>query len=124
MTGQRAQTLPDGTAPTDALRALADALRADDGPAITTALGAVTAARDHFLELELESESGEVSARLTEAEAQLLGADVRAQARRSELEDADLFTVASGLQTTQGHLEAALRTVATVRQRSLLDYLR
>lgn len=122
VTGERVQTLADGTAPTDALRALADALRANDGAAIETALGGVTEARDHFI--ELESESGEVSARLSEAEAQLADADVRAQARRSELEDADLFEVASGLQTTQGHLEAALRTVASVRQRSLLDYLR
>lgn len=122
VSGERAQTLPGGGLATDAFRTLATALRANDGAAVTAALDGITAARDHFI--ELGSESGEASSRLTEAEAQLSGANLRAQARRSELEDVDMFEVAAGLQKTQGHLEAALRTVATVRQRSLLDYLR
>ena len=98
------------------------ALRANDGPAITTALEQVTATRDHFI--ELESESGETSKRLLDAEAQLSDAFVRSEAQRSEYEEADMFEVATGLQKTQSHLEAALQTVASVRQRSLLDYLR
>lgn len=122
VSGERVQTLPGGGLATDALRTLAGALRSDDGPAITAALDGVTAARDHFI--DLSAASGETSSRLTEAEAQLSEANVRAQTRRSELEDADLFEVATGLQKTQSHLEAALKTVAAVRQRSLLDYLR
>lgn len=122
VSGERAQTLPDGTLATDALQGLADALRANDGPAITTALEQVTATRDHFI--ELESESGETSKRLLDAEAQLSDAFVRSEAQRSEYEEADMFEVATGLQKTQSHLEAALQTVASVRQRSLLDYLR
>lgn len=122
VSGERVQTLPDGGLATDSFRALADALRADDGPAITAALESMTATRDHYL--ALEAEAGETSSRLTEAEGQLSEADLRAQARRSELEDADFFEVAAGLQKTQGHLDAALKTVAAVRQRSLLDYLR
>lgn len=120
--GDRVQTLPDGGLATDSLRALADALRADDGAAISAALEGVTATRDHFI--ALEGEHGETSYRLTSAEEQLGAAQIRSEARRSELEDADLYEVASGLQRVQGQLEAAYKTVASVQQRSLLDYLR
>ena len=118
VTGERVQTLPGGGLATDALRALSDALRANDGDAITAALEGVTEARDHFL--ALEGEHGETSARLTAAEEQLGSAQIRSEARRSELEDADLYEVATGLQRVQGHLEAALKTVASVQQLSLI----
>lgn len=122
ISGERVQSLASGGLATDPLRELADALRANDGAAISAALGRVTEARDHFI--DLEAEAGATSSRLTATEEQLAAADTRQRARRSELEDADLFEVAAGLQQTQGHLEAALRTVASIRQRSLLDYLR
>lgn len=121
VSGEAVQTVPSGGLATDALQTLAAALRADDGAAIEAALAGIEEARDHFL--GLESSHSEVAARLTEAEVQLTDADLRARSRQSELEDANLYEVATGLQRTQSHLEATLKTIASTSQRSLLDYL-
>ncbi|NNF58623.1 MAG: flagellar hook-associated protein 3 [Rhodothermaceae bacterium] len=120
MPGDRVQDLGGGQTAIGAMRALADALRGTGD--LEAAVAEVTAARDHFI--ALGSEVGEVGSRLSAAELQLNDTKLQAERRRSELEDADLFDVASGLQRTQGQLEAALQTIATLRQRSLLDYLR
>ena len=118
--GDRVQDLGGGQTAIAAMRTLADALRGTGD--LEAAVADVTAARDHFI--TLGTEIGEVGNRLSDAELQLNDTKLQAERRRSELEDADLFDVASGLQRTQGQLEAALQTIATLRQRSLLDYLR
>ncbi len=118
--GDRVQHLGNGQTATGALRALADALRGSGD--FETALADVAAARDHFIALAVEN--GEVRLRLDEAEAQLDAAALLAERHRADLEDTDLFAAASEAQRAQSQLEATLQTIAAIRQRSLLDYLR
>ncbi len=125
VTGDRVNVYADGgdgpaQTVTGALQALADALRSGEG--LEDAVGEVEQARDHLI--AVAGEYGETGRRLSTAEVQLADAALLAERRRSELEDADLFEVTAGIQRAQVQLQATLQTLATVEQRSLLDYLR
>ena len=120
ISGDRVQDIGGGQTAVGALQALSAALRGTGDS--TGVMDEVVAARDHFI--TLGSQVGEIGRRLSDAEVQLSDAKLQSEQRRSQYEDADFFEVASGLQQKQGQLEAALQTMATLKQHSLLDYLR
>lgn len=101
---------------------LIDAVRNGDENDLQAALGEMKTSQHHLV--DLGAEAGTRAERLTMAREQLQGATLQAQTRQSELEDADLMETITRLQKTQGALEAALKVTASVRQTSLLDYLR
>ena len=119
--GDRVQDLGGGQTAVGALQALTAALRAD-GPIPPEALDAVAAARDHFT--ELGAEVGTTLNRLDTAEGYLDATTFDLERRRSDIQDADYYEVATALQQAQVQLEATLRTSASNQQRTLLDYLR
>ena len=108
---------------TEALTDLSAALRGEPGAQpLDDAVGQVETARDHLV--RTGSRAGGIGRRLGLVETQLADAQLRVAGRRSEVEDADLFDVASRLQQTQAALEATLRTVGSTLRTSLVDYLR
>lgn len=86
------------------------------------ALGHVAKARDHIT--HLGAEAGNIARRLDASAQQLDQSNIEYESRRSELEDADYVDVMTRFQSKQNQLQAALQMTASVRQTSLLDFLR
>jgi flagellar hook-associated protein 3 FlgL len=106
---------------TEAWQDLIDALSADDTAQIRAAMGRLEKARDHLI--ARTAEVGELSRRLTLAEAQMQEVQLRLEAQRSDLEDADFAQLASQMQRHQLGLEAALQVTSRILQTSILNYL-
>ena len=120
--GARLQDTGAGFTVTDALQGLVDALNADDTDAINAALEEVTTARNHVI--DMSGEAGNIGTRLTVAADQMRNLDYYATKRRADLEDADMAEAIMAFEREQTHLQAALRSAASIKQTTLLDYLR
>lgn len=82
----------------------------------------VTAARDHVI--SMGAKAGTIGNRLSTAKEQLETAQLTAKNRQSEAEDTDLAKAASTLQQKQTQLQAALKAVASTKQKtSLVNFL-
>jgi flagellar hook-associated protein 3 FlgL len=129
MTGQEIHEVESGESIVDALDGMIDALDpptpfatpADQQNAIQTALGDLEQARDHVI--DRTAEAGNIARRLEIADTRLDDMSLRADARRSEIEDVDLAEALTELQSKQTNLQAALKVTATVKQTSLIDFL-
>lgn len=122
VSGDRLLDTGAGFTITGAVQDLADALRTGDPAQMQTALERVGTAREHVT--EVGAEAGGVARQLDLAAEQLRTATLRTEARRSQLEDTDLAAALVAMQEAQTGLQAALKVTATVRQTTLLDYLR
>ncbi|MFN3596074.1 MAG: flagellin [Rubricoccaceae bacterium] len=106
----------------EAFAALAAALRSGERAPLQQAIAGMERVQAHYA--ETAGRYGETAARLTDAAYVLDDAAVLVARRRSEAEDADMYTVIAEMQRAQTQLEIALRTAADAQQRTLLDYLR
>ncbi|MFQ5571897.1 MAG: flagellin [Rhodothermales bacterium] len=122
ITGDRILDTGAGYSITDSLQNLADAIRTNDPAQLDTALDQVITARDHVI--ELGAEAGGIANRLDTAATQLREATLRVDARRSQLEDADLAETIMEFQRAQTDYQAALKVTGSVLQMSLVDFLR
>ena len=107
---------------TESLGALRDALDADDAAAIQAALEDVIVARDFVI--DLTAEVGVKADRLSEMSSQFAELQIRNEAHRSGIQDADVAQTISDIQRTQTGLQAAMQAVASLYQNSILNYLR
>lgn len=107
---------------TESLGALRDALDSDDAAAIQAALEDVIVARDFVI--DLTAEVGVKADRLSEMSSQFAELQIRNEAHRSGIQDADVAQTISNLQRTQTGLQAAMQAVASLYQNSILNYLR
>ncbi|RME50055.1 MAG: flagellar hook-associated protein 3, partial [Caldilineae bacterium] len=122
VTGARVHDTGDGFTITEALQGLIDAVRTNDAAQITTALDDVIQARDHLL--DAATEAGTVAQRLDQAAEHLANTRLEVERQRSATEDADLAETITNLQRSQTSLQATLQVLATLKQTSLLDFLR
>ncbi|MFT4604726.1 MAG: flagellar hook-associated protein 3 FlgL [Rhodothermales bacterium] len=107
---------------TESIGALRDALNADDTAAIETALADVITGRDFVI--DLTAEVGVKADRLSDMSSQFAELQIRNEAHRSGVQDADLAKTISNIQRSQTGLQAAMQAVASLYQNSILNYLR
>ncbi len=107
---------------TESLGALRDALDADDTAAIEAALADVITARDFVI--DLTAEVGVKADRLSDMSSQFAELQIRNEAHRSGIQDADMAQTISDLQRSQTGLQAAMQAVASLYQNTILNYLR
>ncbi len=123
LAGSSVATTPGGVNVLDALKGLADALRGVPGAlAPSDALARVEEAHAHLV--NMGSEAGERSNRLQLAIDQLRDMREPLEAERSRAQDTDYLDAATRMQDAQTRLQAALKVTASIKQSSLLDYLR
>ena len=103
------------------IRALRDALEADDEAAINAALPGVDSSGQHLI--EMQASYGAFQGRVEEALKASREASVRIQAQLSTVEDADLSESILELQQGVRDQEAALQARSKVPRGSLFDYL-
>ena len=121
--GSLIATAPGGLPILDSLKALSDALRGVPGALTPSqALAQVEEARDHVI--NMGSEAGERAGRLEIALDHLRDVRTPLEAERSHAEDTDYVDAATRMQDAQTRLQAALKVTASIKQTSLLDYLR
>lgn len=111
----------DGVTAPDRLQALADAIRAGEKDAISSALGGVQAGADHYA--RLGGKAGITAQALLRARDAVEAEDLRTDERRASIEEVDLAEAMGEMQRRQVALEAALRATAASVQTSLLNYL-
>lgn len=123
LSGALVGTTSGGTSILDALRGLANTLREDPlALPMDEALALVEEARDHVI--DVGSEAGERASRITLALDHLRDVRLPLEAERSRAEDTDFLDAATQMQDAQTRLQAALKVTASIKQISLLDYLR
>ena len=122
VSGDRVLDTGNGFTITEAVQDLTAALRSGDSTQMQTALERVGTAREHLT--EVGAEAGGIAQRLDLAAEQLRTATLRTDARRSQIEDTDVAAALVAMQEAQTGLQAALKVTASVRQTTLLDYLR
>jgi flagellar hook-associated protein 3 FlgL len=113
---------PDGDSVFDHLAALSTALRAGDGPGITTAQGQLEA--DSKLIINARAEIGARTNRVEYALTNASDANLRLTSSLSEIENTDIVKATVDLQLQQVAYQAALGATSRVIQPSLLDFLR
>ncbi|WP_457651501.1 flagellar hook-associated protein FlgL [Rhodocaloribacter sp.] len=122
ITGQRILDTGSGFTITEAFQGLIDAVRTNDATQIDTALGDLITARDHIL--DTATEAGNLANRLGQINDQLGTARIEFESQRSYYEDADVTEVVLDLNRTETSLQATLQMMATIRQNTLLDFIR
>ena len=122
ISGARVNDPGTGLTLAESLQELADAIRTGDDAQMETALENTITARDYLI--GLGAEAGTLANRLDQADSQLGEATINVAAQRSSLEDADLAETLLAIQQNETSLQAALQTVASLQQQTLLDYLR
>jgi len=104
------------------IKALKDALTANDATGVQTALGQLNAAGDAMTELTAET-GGRLSA-VTLRKQVFQDLQVQTEQRRGQIEDADLATVAASLARSQVALQASFSEMARIGTLSLVQFLR
>jgi len=104
------------------IKALKDALTANDAAGVQTALGQLNAAGDAMTELTAKT-GGRLSA-VTSREQVFQDLQVQMEQRRGQIEDADLATVAASLARSQVALQASFSEMARIGTLSLVQFLR
>ena len=122
MKGTQLLDTGNGYTITESIQNMIDALRSGDSAQIDTALDQVSKARDHVI--DLGSETGALANRLDQMTSYLGTAAISVEGRRSAAEDADMAETIVDLQKNQTNLEATLQSMASVRELSILNYLR
>lgn len=106
----------------NALVSLRDALQANDTAAISGAVGSITAASDHVL--EVRAEVGARMNRLERTKERLDLLDESLKKVLSNVEDADAAEVITELKTRESVYRASLAAGARLLQPTLMDFLR
>lgn len=106
----------------NALATLRDALQANDSAAISAAVGSITAASDHVL--EVRAEVGARMNRLERTSERLALLDESLKKVLSNVEDADMAEVITELKTREAVYRASLAAGARLLQPTLMDFLR
>ncbi len=122
VTTHSAQEIFVDTGAVDQLRALADALSANDPDGIRSAMYGLDGAYD-----KVQSLVGDLGARMSQMDVALANLDsleVNLQTFRSTLEEADLTEAVTRLVERQGALEAAMLANSKILTLTLADYLR
>jgi len=104
------------------IKALKDALTANNAAGVQTALGQLNAAGDAMTELTAKT-GGRLSA-VTLRNQVFQDLQVQMEQRRGQIEDADLATVAASLARSQVALQAAFSEMARIGTLSLVNFLR
>ena len=111
----------DGVPAPQRLQDLADAIRAGDSDAMTTALDGVQTSLEHYI--RLGGQNGIKTQRLQSARDAIDAQNLVLDERRATIEEIDLAEVMGLVQQRQTSLEAALRAQAASVQTTLLNYL-
>lgn len=120
--GDTVNNTSSGLTATEALAALASAIRSGDADAINAAIEDTTTARDHVL--TLTASIGGTSQRLQSTEEQLANTILAVSARRSAIEDADLASTVTELQLEQLRMQAATQALLSIQQLDITNFLR
>jgi len=104
------------------IKALKDALTANNATGVQTALGQLNTAGDAMTELTAKT-GGRLSA-VTLRKQVFQDLQVQTEQRRGQIEDADLATVAASLARSQTALQATFSEMARIGTLSLVQFLR